>query len=552
MPNPNTALLPPSIGRFQIVRVLGSGGMGLVYEGFDSAVSRYAAVKLLRREMLEHPMVAENFVLEAQRIAKLEAHPNIPTIYEVGVHEGLPFLAMQKIDGDSLHALLQKRGIASIALLRAVASGIGGALAFAHERGVVHCDVKPQNVLVDRAGKPYLTDFGLSRARRDPLGATSPDLLGLTPYYASPEQNQGKPADSRSDVYSLGIVLYEMCAGVSPWVHLSPEQLATTPLRTPAARADQRNKNVPAQLANALARALSSEPQERPTALELARAVLRATDAQARWTIADAVEFDPHGAATLTGPPSRPIQRIVLGASALLAMGAAASIWALSRDSMGQTEPTPAALETPQPPAIAAAPELNPTPADTPDVPTATQDPPSSALTFSNTYLGALGAQPVAPTAPPQSANSDAREEMPRSADVAPTDPLCDAPPDAAAALPRASVPELMRTDAAEPAESAADIAQRIAAEAEQKRKRERGFPWQPWNTGRSPRPGVRIPLISPPTEGPPHALEPSRDESPRGRQGNAQPTPPATPRPQLDPSTAIPNLGGGARRSKR
>jgi serine/threonine protein kinase len=152
----------------------------------DAGVSRYVAIKLLRADLYDVPAVAETFVSEAQRIAKLEAHENIPTVYEVGVHEHRPFIAMQKIEGLTLAELLRKRGVVSVDTLRVVASGVGGALAFAHDRGIVHCDVKPQNVLLDRAQKPYLTDFGISRARPDPLGAEAPDLCGHTPYYASP------------------------------------------------------------------------------------------------------------------------------------------------------------------------------------------------------------------------------------------------------------------------------------------------------------------------------------------------------------------------------
>ncbi len=323
--------LPAAIGRFQVVRRLGAGGMGEVYEGFDATVSRYVAVKRLRRDLLDEPEVAELFVLEAQRIAKLEAHPNIPTVYEVGVHEGLPFLAMQKVDGDSLADVLQKRGIAPVDLLRAVASAVGSALGFAHARGIVHCDVKPQNVLIDRSGKPYLTDFGLSRARQDPLGGGQAQALGLTPFYASPEQNQGKPADVRSDVYSLAVVLYEMCTGAAPFAHCRQDQLASVQLRISPARADLRNPKVPAKLADALDQGLQSDPHRRPTAVELARAVLLATDDQARLSrcAAPRQAWEDLQATPAVAPPKSPIRRrIALAALGLLGMTAALGLHA--------------------------------------------------------------------------------------------------------------------------------------------------------------------------------------------------------------------------------
>jgi tRNA A-37 threonylcarbamoyl transferase component Bud32 len=229
---------PETIDRFQVVRLLGRGGMGDVYDAFDAGVSRYVAIKLLRADLYDVPAVAETFVSEAQRIAKLEAHENIPTVYEVGVHEHRPFIAMQKIEGLTLAELLRKRGVVSVDTLRVVASGVGGALAFAHDRGIVHCDVKPQNVLLDRAQKPYLTDFGISRARPDPLGAEAPDLCGHTPYYASPEQLAGRVPDVRSDVYSLAVMLYEMCTGKTPFGHIPQVDLPEAVRGEEPSRAD--------------------------------------------------------------------------------------------------------------------------------------------------------------------------------------------------------------------------------------------------------------------------------------------------------------------------
>jgi serine/threonine protein kinase len=332
---------PETIDRFQVVRLLGRGGMGDVYDAFDAGVSRYVAIKLLRADLYDVPAVAETFVSEAQRIAKLEAHENIPTVYEVGVHEHRPFIAMQKIEGLTLAELLRKRGVVSVDTLRVVASGVGGALAFAHDRGIVHCDVKPQNVLLDRAQKPYLTDFGISRARPDPLGAEAPDLCGHTPYYASPEQLAGRVPDVRSDVYSLAVMLYEMCTGKTPFGHIPQVDLPEAVLGEEPSRADELNPHVPTELGELLGSALNVDPSKRPqTAMALVRGVLAATDQGQRlsqWAELQGVVTERAGSGMVarSGPTSTrsksPGLRTALVAALLLIGGSTGAWFAFQR-----------------------------------------------------------------------------------------------------------------------------------------------------------------------------------------------------------------------------
>lgn len=272
---------PAQIGRYQIVGRLGFGGMASVYDGYDASVNRYAAVKLLHRQFAARPEVVDTFLQEARKVARLERHDGILTVYEVGDHEGTPYIAMQKIDGMSLDALLaQREGVLPCATVRQIFATVGGALGFAHSHGIVHCDIKPSNILVERFGRAFLTDFGISRARPDRLGVAVDGVPACTPRYASPEQLRGATADLRSDIYSLGLVLYEMCTGVTPFADCEDvAELAAAMAEDPPCPPSRLNRYVPEALDRAILRALASAPDDRyQTAADFLRDVLAATD----------------------------------------------------------------------------------------------------------------------------------------------------------------------------------------------------------------------------------------------------------------------------------
>jgi eukaryotic-like serine/threonine-protein kinase len=254
------------IGQYRIEKKIGSGGMGAVYLAQQTSVARPAVIKVLRSQLGGSSEGTARFAVEAKAASSLN-HPNIVTIYNYGeMEDGTLFLAMEYIEGETLARRLERCG--QLAPDRAVhiAVQIASALGEAHAHGVVHRDLKPQNVmLVDRAGEPdfvKVLDFGI--AKLDDARVTSAGYVVGTPQYMSPEQLLGKRLDGRSDIYSVGIVLYEMLVGASPfssetpigWMHQHVDVAPKPP-------------KISASLDGAVLRALAKAPTDRPRSMEL-------------------------------------------------------------------------------------------------------------------------------------------------------------------------------------------------------------------------------------------------------------------------------------------
>jgi serine/threonine protein kinase/Tfp pilus assembly protein PilF len=251
------------LGHYVLLAELGRGGMGVVYRAFDTALLRPAAIKMVTGRGLEDREGLERFKLEASSVAQLR-HPHIVQIYDVGEHEGHPFIAMELVPGVSFEKLLKtkppERDV-SVAIVRDVAR----ALAHAHEKGIVHRDVKPENVMVDTEGRPKLMDFGLARTTGDHERLTVTGTVLGTPAYMSPEQanadsdNQGP----RSDIYAAGAILYRVLAGHPPFVAKSLQGLLKAVLLDPAPPLRKVAPGTPAKLEAIAMRCLEKKPQNR-------------------------------------------------------------------------------------------------------------------------------------------------------------------------------------------------------------------------------------------------------------------------------------------------
>lgn len=279
------ARLQQALGdEYTVGSLLGQGGFAAVFRVRDASLNRDVAVKVLDVDVSPSSALAERFLREAQTIARLE-HPNIVPIYKVGKQGDVLYIVMRCVDGPSLRQLLATQKRLSVGDAARIARQVADALAYAHGHGVVHRDVKPDNILLDRSGHVLVTDFGIAKAAQAasaPRLTTEGMIIG-TPQYMSPEQASGDQVDGRSDLYSLGIVLYQMLAGAPPFdgdsaASILAKQLTATPAPIRRLRSD-----VPEALAAVLERMLAKEPARRfQTAGEVSRALVEALPTAAR------------------------------------------------------------------------------------------------------------------------------------------------------------------------------------------------------------------------------------------------------------------------------
>ena len=256
---------------------IGRGGMGIVYRAKDRRLKRQVAIKLLPPELAFRSEIKSRFLREAETAAQL-SHPNIVPIYTVDEQEQLVFFVMAYISGDNLAKRLHERGVLTIDETRKVLREVADALAYAHDRGVVHRDIKPDNILLDAVtGRPMVTDFGIARAM-DSEGDSRLTATGMaigTPAYMSPEQAAGeREIDGRSDLYSLGILGYQMLTGEPPFVAGSTPAMLVKHISERPIPVEQRRSDVPQDLARSVMMLLEKDPANRfPTASALVAAL---------------------------------------------------------------------------------------------------------------------------------------------------------------------------------------------------------------------------------------------------------------------------------------
>src|ERR671933_131619 len=247
-------------GRYVVLRKLGAGGMADVYLAEDQELGRRLALKMLNDRHASDEQFVERFRREAQSAAGLN-HPNIVSIYDRGDAEGTYYISMEYLDGRTLKELLVRNGPTPIPIAIDYARQILSALAFAHRNGIVHRDIKPHNIVVGPDGRLKVTDFGIARSGASQM--TEAGSIVGTAQYLSPEQARGAPVDPRSDIYSVGIVLYEMLTGSVPFTGDTPLEIAMKHLSAIPKPPSQVRRDVPHDLDLVVLRALAKDPDER-------------------------------------------------------------------------------------------------------------------------------------------------------------------------------------------------------------------------------------------------------------------------------------------------
>lgn len=251
-----------NVGPYQVIEQLGQGGMASVYKAYHAALDRYVALKVLHQAFNEDSTFISRFQREARVVARLE-HSNIVPVYDYAEHDGRPYLVMKFIEGDTLKARLNQEPLTT-AEIEQVVDSVGSALAYAHKQGVLHRDIKPSNVLISTDGTMYLADFGLARIAQDGESTLSADSIMGTPQYISPEQAMGKKdLDNKTDIYSFGVMLYEMVVGRVPFTADTPFSIIHDHIYTPLPLPRAINPEVPEAVERVLLKALAKDRLDR-------------------------------------------------------------------------------------------------------------------------------------------------------------------------------------------------------------------------------------------------------------------------------------------------
>jgi eukaryotic-like serine/threonine-protein kinase len=261
-------------GRYELEELVGSGGMSSVFKAHDRLLERRVALKVLHSHFTDDDEYVERFRREARAVAQL-SHPNIVTIIDRGEDEGRQFIVFELVEGRTLKEILDEEGRLPVRRALEIAIQVARGLAFAHENGLVHRDVKPQNVILNGDGRAKVTDFGIARSL-DVQGVTQSGTVLGTSNYIAPEQASGRPVDQTTDVYSLGVVLFELLSGEVPFPGESFVAVAMQHVSEPPPSLLEVRPDVPARVAHAVDRALEKDPSARFPTMDAFAAELQA------------------------------------------------------------------------------------------------------------------------------------------------------------------------------------------------------------------------------------------------------------------------------------
>ena len=410
-----------SIGRYALKQQLGQGGLGTVFEAWDPLLSRMVAVKTLQFElsMPERVSLDALFLNEARAAAGLN-HSHIVTVYDAGLSAHGVYIAMERLRGRDLRQALQAGWRPTPAEAALLVRRVADALAYAHLRGVVHCDIKPANIFLTRRDRPKVLDFGIARvAHRAALPAME-GLVAGSPHHQAPEQLNGGPIDARTDLYALGTVLYELLTGRKAFGGDSLAQIREAVLHHEPAAPQALNPAVPEALSAIAMRAMAREPDARYTSAQALSQALRQWLAQQATTAGPASEAEaPDSAPATELPPPRPLWArgpVRAAALALVLAGMLAALWP-------RAPQVPAVVATPPAPVAPVAPVATIAIAPTvpPEAPPPTAEPPAATA---DTPVEA------APAVPPAPARADKpRRQVPKAAPVTAAAPPVEAAP---------------------------------------------------------------------------------------------------------------------------
>jgi hypothetical protein len=321
--------------RYELVELVGSGGMSSVYCAFDTLLERNVALKILHEQFTADEDYVERFRREARAVAQL-SHPNIVTVIDRGERDGKQFIVFELVDGENLKELVERGGPLPVRRALEIGLDVARALAFAHAQGLVHRDVKPQNVLLTGEGNSKVTDFGIVRSLGVAGNTETGTVLG-TSHYIAPEQARGEHVDAQTDVYSFGVVLFELLTGEVPYPGESFLSVAMRHVNDPVPSVSERRPDTPLRLAALVERCMAKHPAERPPSMDVVVSELEACLAQLDAKGGEESTMiirQPAAAPARPRPARRRSPRLPLLAVLLAAMLLAAAIGAyvLARD----------------------------------------------------------------------------------------------------------------------------------------------------------------------------------------------------------------------------